>query len=76
MKMKTFWAKHKWQLLGTGLGFLGGFLYWYFVGCNSGSCPIQSNWHTSTLYGGVIGFLLGDLIKQPKKETNDGNGTV
>jgi hypothetical protein len=46
----------------TILGLLGGFLYWKFVGCLSGSCPIKSVWYWSTLYGGLIGLLLGSLI--------------
>jgi hypothetical protein len=35
-----------------------GFTYYYYVGCKSGSCPIQSNPFYSTLYGAVIGFIL------------------
>ena len=27
-------------LLGAALGALGGYLYWYFVGCADGTCPI------------------------------------
>ncbi len=41
-------------LLGAG----GGFLYYFFVGCASGTCPISSNPYISTLYGAGIGFLL------------------
>lgn len=70
--MKAFLLKYKWQLLGTGLGFVAGFMYWYFIGCSSGTCPIQSNWHTSTLYGGIMGYLLSDLKKKPKKADDDG----
>jgi hypothetical protein len=41
-------------LLGAGAGFL----YWYFIGCNSGSCAITSSPVNSTLYGAVFGALL------------------
>jgi hypothetical protein len=43
-------------------GISGGFLYWRFVGCTSGSCPITSNWHASSLMGGLLGYLTGDSI--------------
>ena len=36
-----------------------GFLYYFFVGCAGGACPISSNPVISTLYGGVIGLVLG-----------------
>jgi hypothetical protein len=41
----------------TTLGGAIGFAYYYFVGCNTGTCPITSNWHVSTLYGATIGFI-------------------
>ncbi len=46
----------------TILGLTGGFLYWKFVGCLSGSCPIKSVWYWSTLFGGLIGYLLGSIV--------------
>jgi hypothetical protein len=44
------------------VGALGGFLYWKFVGCVSDTCPIQSVWYYSTLWGLAMGYLLGDLL--------------
>ena len=52
----------------TLLGILGGFLYWKFIGCNSGSCPLTSTWYTSSIFGGVIGFLLSDGLKKKKTQ--------
>ncbi len=49
-------------LIFTLIGATGGFLYWKFVGCLSGTCPIQSVWYWSTLWGTAIGYLLGDMI--------------
>ncbi|HOS72329.1 MAG TPA: DUF6132 family protein [Bacteroidales bacterium] len=43
-------------------GLAGGFLYWKFVGCLSGTCPIKSVWYWSTLYGGLIGYLAGSIL--------------
>jgi hypothetical protein len=49
-------------------GFLG-FLYFYFVGCKTGSCPITSNPYGSIITGGLLGFLVvgssaGDRAKE------------
>ncbi len=44
------------------LGAIGGFLYWKFVGCTSGTCAIKSVWYWSTLWGAVVGYLLGDML--------------
>jgi hypothetical protein len=40
------------------LGGVMGFLYYKFIGCPSGACPITANPYTSTLYGLLIGFAL------------------
>lgn len=40
------------------LGGLAGFLYYRFVGCRTGACPLTSNPWISTIYGAVIGVLL------------------
>jgi hypothetical protein len=49
------------QLLKTGLGILvGGLLgygYYYFIGCNGGSCPITSNPWNSIIAGIVLGAI-------------------
>ena len=46
-------------VLGALVGAVLGFLYYKFVGCATGSCPITKNPWTSTLYGAVIGGLVG-----------------
>ena len=58
-----------WMLWGIGIviGAAGGYLYWYFVGCVSGSCAITSSPVNSTLYGGLMGGLLGNVFSTPKK---------
>ena len=40
------------------LGALGGFLYYKFVGCVTGTCPITSNPWSSSVYGAVLGILV------------------
>lgn len=62
-EMKETIRKHWLKILLTLMGALGGFLYWKFVGCKSGTCPIKSVWYLTTLWGAVLGYLLGDIIK-------------
>lgn len=57
IKSKVFWYKLVFAIIGA----VGGFLYWKFVGCASGTCPIRSVWYFSTLWGTAMGYLLGDL---------------
>lgn len=33
--------------------------YAYFIGCRTGSCPLTSNVWTASLYGSVIGLVVG-----------------
>ncbi len=59
------------------LGAIGGFLYWKFVGCTSGTCAIKSVWYWSTLWGAAVGYLVGDFVNdllvrvKKKKENKD-----
>lgn len=57
------------------LGGIGGYIYWFTIGCESGTCPITSKWMNTTLYGGVMGYLFGDLIRdlfnKTKKHKNE-----
>jgi len=45
------------------IGAIAGFVYWKTVGCTSGTCPITSKWHWTTLYGAFFGYVIGDTIK-------------
>lgn len=65
--MKTFLKKNILTIIGIPLGALAGFLYWKFVGCNSGTCAITSNPMNSTLYGAVMGGLLLSISQKNKK---------
>ena len=51
----------------TLLGAAGGFLYYYYIGCLGGTCPITSNPYTSTGYGALIGIVMG--LSNNKKPT-------
>jgi hypothetical protein len=66
LKTKRFYP----VLAGAGLGYL----YYYFIGCNTGSCAITSNPWSSILYGSLFGAIF--IPKQkPKKEGEISNQT-
>jgi len=69
--MNTFIKKNLLAIAGIGVGALAGFLYWKFVGCNTGTCAITSSPVNSTLYGSVLGGLLFTTMKKEKSEKND-----
>lgn len=70
--LKTL-KKYRIQLIFLLCGMLGGLAYWKFIGCQSGTCPIKSVWYYSTLWGGALGYLIGDwtndmIVKKKKKD--------
>jgi Family of unknown function (DUF6132) len=65
--MNTFLKKHILQLSGMITGGIGGFLYYFYIGCSSGTCPISSNPYISIGYGSLLGYLLFDMFKRKEK---------
>ena len=61
-----FLLKYKLILLGVIIGAIGGYLYYYYVGCASGTCAITSKPLNSTLYGAMMGGLLLNIFKKEK----------
>jgi hypothetical protein len=57
--MKNIWITYKWAIIGLIVGGLSGYLYYHFFGCSSGTCAISSNPWISTVYGSVMGTILG-----------------
>jgi hypothetical protein len=53
------------------LGGIGGFAYYYFIGCQTGTCPITRNPYISTSYGMLIGLIISFDSKKKKKEESD-----
>ncbi|MDD5361326.1 MAG: DUF6132 family protein [Ignavibacteria bacterium] len=58
-------------IAGVFAGAVAGFLYWKFIGCASGTCPLTSSWKIMLVYGGITGGLLGNTAQGfvKKKET-------
>jgi len=61
--MKKWLLNNKLTVIGVIFGAIGGYLYYYFVGCASGTCGITSSPVNSTLYFAVLGGLVVNLIK-------------
>lgn len=62
-----------WIIGGVALGIIAGFSYWYFIGCNTGECPITSIWYNTSAYGGLMGGLLGSMVFSIAEGKNDDN---
>ena len=69
--MMDFIKKRKFEIIGGIVGILGGYLYWKYVGCVSGTCPIQANWYSMIPYGLFFGVVVGSMFKPKSKKTND-----
>ena len=66
--MKRLIKNRRFEIIGGILGIIGGYIYWKYVGCISGTCPIQANWYSMVPYGLVMGILVGGLFKPKKKK--------
>lgn len=54
--------------IGVAVGAIAGYLYYFHVGCVSGTCAITSKPLNSTLYGALMGGLVFNMfVKSPKK---------
>ena len=69
--MIEFIKKYKLTFLGVLVGAIGGYLYYHFVGCASGTCAITSKPLNSTLYGAMMGALLFNIFQKEEKPINE-----
>jgi urea transporter len=49
------------MIIGAAIGGVLGFLYYKFIGCSTGTCPITSKPLNSVLYGALLGFLFSRI---------------
>lgn len=56
----------KW-IIALVVGAAGGLAYWYFIGCNSGSCAITSSPINSSIYGAIMGWLILTTVATDRK---------
>jgi hypothetical protein len=54
IRSKSFWKPTSAAIAGGILGYL----YYYFVGCASGTCAITSSPIMSVIFGGVLGLFV------------------
>lgn len=66
------WKRYLPMMILAVVGLIAGFLYYRLVGCVSGACPITSNPYISTVYGGVLGTLIGYIVTPGKKKEEQG----
>lgn len=52
---KKVWMDIAWYFVA---GMVGGYLYWRYVGCTTGTCPITSSPVNSSIWGAAMGGLL------------------
>ncbi|MGL4781554.1 MAG: DUF6132 family protein [Bacteroidales bacterium] len=68
--MRNFIKNYLLQIVVSIVGAAGGYVYWLKIGCLSGSCPLQSNWYLSALWGAIIANLLYSIIKDSRSKSN------
>jgi uncharacterized membrane protein len=66
-KLTDLMKKNWFYIVGGVAGGVGGYLYWRFIGCSTGTCPITSSPIMSTAWGALMGGLLLSLFFSNKK---------
>lgn len=69
--MKNWLKNKKWSIALLFIGATAGFLYWQYIGCESGSCGITSSWYKTSAFGGIIGWLIGDIAYEEMNSSNN-----
>lgn len=70
LNLKKFVKENALVIIGVIVGASGGYLYYHYVGCASGSCAITSKPINSTVYGAIMGGLLLSMLKKEPVKTN------
>lgn len=71
--IKELFKRHWLTIAGVVIGAIGGFLYWRFVGCSTGTCPITSSPVNSSIWGAVMGGLLLSMFKKEETSAKSNN---
>ncbi len=58
-----FIIRNKLTIIGIAIGAIGGYLYFHYIGCYSGSCLISSQPVNSTVYGAALGGLILNMFQ-------------
>ncbi len=57
--------------VGAIVGGLAGYLYWLYVGCETGTCPITASPTRTSLYWAVMGVLGFSIFGNRKKKDDE-----
>ncbi|HRO85368.1 MAG TPA: DUF6132 family protein [Niabella sp.] len=68
--MITWLKNNRLSVIGVFIGAVGGYLYWKYVGCQTGTCMITSKPINSTLYGSLMGYLIAGVFKKEVKKAD------
>jgi hypothetical protein len=66
--MKKWLKSNLVYIAGAIAGAVAGYLYYYHIGCASGTCSITAKPVNSTLYGALMGLLLFGIFKKDNKK--------
>lgn len=69
--MKNWIISNKLALIGAFVGGIAGYIYYWQVGCVTGSCAITSKPVNSTVYFAVMGAMAFSIAKPEKKKDSD-----
>ena len=70
--MKNWIIANKLYFIGALLGAAGGFFYWKYVGCLTGTCTITSSPVNSTLYFAIFGAVAFGMFKNTRTKKENG----
>lgn len=64
------------HMISVFLGIAGGYIYYRYVGCSSGSCPIVRNMWSSLILGAVTGYFIAGLVRLRDCGCNTSNNST
>ena len=67
IQLKELILKNSLFLIGAAVGGIGGYFYWLYVGCSTGTCPITSSPVMSVIWGAILGGLLLSMFQKKTK---------
>jgi len=74
--MKNWILRNKLYGIGGIAGGLGGYFYWKYIGCLTGTCAITSNPIRSTIYFALLGALLFGMFKKVQNKKSASSASV
>jgi len=58
--LKKYWI----YITGMIIGAMGGYMYWYHIGCLTGTCPLKATPIVSILLGISVGLYVSTFFKR------------